>query len=551
MESTDVMIAVPPRTRRIEALGSSAFDLLVVGGGITGAGVARDAARRGFRTALVERDDFASGTSSRSSRLVHGGVRYLEHGWFHLVFEASRERRRLLDNAPHLVRPLQFTWPVYEDHRVARWELGAGLLLYDVLALYRNVGKHRRLSADDVLERERGLSTDGLAGGALYWDAATDDARITLATVLDAEAAGAVVANHAEAIAFTRGGDRITGAVVRDRLTGRSVAVQARVIVNAAGPWSDAVRALEDPDAQPGVLGTKGVHLLVPRERVRNEGALTLLHPDDQRVMFILPAGRHAVIGTTDTRTTATPDEVRANEADVAYLLRAVNYYLPQSALTRDDVVTAWAGIRPLAATKPGTAPSSQSREHEIDVGPGGMVSVTGGKLTTFRAMAQEIVDVVADALGASAAKSDTARARYPGGDIESVDDEVSAAHDVCTDRRIAERLVHAYGSQWREVWAIGDEDAALRERIAPTCDSIRAELAYAVRVEHAATLGDALIRRTHVAFETRDHGRACATDAASVMARDLGWGDREASAAIDAYEQEVARLFTIEPAEA
>src|SRR5687768_3689336 len=331
MMTPDARRPTPPaldsRTRAFAVLGSHAFDVVVIGGGINGAAIARDAALRGLHVALLERDDFASGTSSRSSRLIHGGLRYLEHGYFHLVFESSRERRLLLKLAPHLVRPLAFTWPVYRGARVPRWKLGAGMLLYDVLARFGNVGRHERLDAAGVLRHEPALRSDGLAGGARYWDARTDDARLTVATALAAADADATVLNHCAAIALTSGGGRITGAVVRDAFGGGDRTVRADVVVNATGPWSDEVRALDASGAAPGatVRGTKGVHVLVPRDRVGNAGAVTLLSPVDGRVMFVLPAGRFALVGTTETRTVAHPAEVRASAADVDYLLASVN----------------------------------------------------------------------------------------------------------------------------------------------------------------------------------------------------------------------------------
>ncbi len=327
------MSTLPPRANVLWALPAREFDVVVVGGGIVGAGVARDAARRGFTTVLVERDDFAAGTSSRSSRLVHGGVRYLEHGWFHLVFEASRERRRLLDNAPHLVRPLRFTWPVYEHQRLARWQVGAGLMMYDVLAMYRNVGKHKRLTPDDVLQREPLLLPHALLGGATYWDAATDDARLTLMTALDAERAGAILLNHAEARGLSRSAGRVDGVIVRDGPSGMSVRIRTRTVVNATGPWTDSLRRMETPAAPPAVRGTKGVHLLIPRERLAVSGAVTLLHPADERVVFALPAGEYAMLGTTDTRTDVSPDQVRPARDDVRYLLAAANYFFPSAKL--------------------------------------------------------------------------------------------------------------------------------------------------------------------------------------------------------------------------
>lgn len=396
-------------------LSSQLFDLLIVGGGINGAGIARDAALRGLSVALVERDDFASGTSSRSSRLVHGGVRYLEHGYLHLVFEASRERRTLLRIAPHLVRPLQFTWPVYSGARLPRWKILAGLWLYDLLALFRNVARHDGLSVEGVLALEPRLEPTGLTGGARYFDAATDDARLTVANVVDAVTTGATVLNHAECSALWFDGHPVGGAVIRDRFTGESIDVRATVVVNATGPWTDAIRRLESAWSSPAVLGTKGVHVAVPAARVGNRHAVTLLSSRDGRVMFVLPAGEHTIIGTTDTVTHEHPEQVRATRADVRYLLDSANSVFPGARLTEADVVCAWAGIRPLVAGKQAGDPASASREHEIAVGPRGVISVSGGKLTTYRSMAEEVVDLVQRRLGRRVTASLTARRTLPG----------------------------------------------------------------------------------------------------------------------------------------
>jgi len=395
-------------------LASETCDLLIIGGGINGAGIARDAALRGLSVALIERDDFASGTSSRSSRLIHGGVRYLEHGFLHLVFEASRERRTLLRIAPHLVTPLKFTWPVYRGARLPRWKILAGLWLYDVLALFRNVGRHRALSADGVGDAEPMLKTQALAGGASYFDAATDDVLLTLSNVVDAHAAGAVVLNHAEVSELVVENGRAAGATVRDRLSGASVTVRARAVVNAAGPWTDAISKLESPASGGAVLGTKGTHVAVPRERVGNRGAVTMLSPTDGRVMFVLPAGEQTIIGTTDTETDESPDEVRASRADVQYLLDAANAYFPAAKLTPDDVVAAWAGIRPLIASGNTRSPAQASREHAIATGPRGVIQVTGGKLTTYRAMSEEVVNVVQKRLGRPLTPASTSTRMLP-----------------------------------------------------------------------------------------------------------------------------------------
>jgi glycerol-3-phosphate dehydrogenase len=499
-------------------LGRTTFDVLVIGGGATGAGVARDAALRGLTTALVERDDFASGTSSRSSRLIHGGVRYLEHGHFHLVFEASRERRTLMRIAPHLVRPLAFTWPVYVGARVPRWKLGAGLLLYDALALFRNVSPHRRLRAPEVLIAEPALATDGLVGGAQYYDAATDDARLTLATAIAAADAGAVVLNHAAVRALRHGPDgAVAGAIVHDEFGRSPIAVSARTVVNAAGPWSDTIRRLDEPAAPAGVLGTKGVHVAVPAARVGNRGAVTLLSRIDGRVMFVLPAGDQTIIGTTDTATTSTPDQVRATEADIDYLLTSVNGCFPRAALQRADVISAWAGIRPLIAASAPVDPGSVSREHAIERSPSGVISVSGGKLTTYRSMAAETVDVVEQALGRVPTPSRTDVLPLPGGD------------------RMA------------AVWALAEDDPNLTIPLSPGLPYTGAEAVYAAQSEMACTLSDVLARRTHVAFETRDAGRAAARVVASILAPRLRWTEIETARQLECYDQDAARIFGID----
>jgi glycerol-3-phosphate dehydrogenase len=541
--------ALEARARALEALGATRFDALVIGGGINGVAIARDAALRGLAVALVERDDFASGTSSRSSRLIHGGLRYLEHGYFHLVFESSRERRLLLTLAPHLVRPLAFTWPVYRGARVPRWKLAAGMLLYDALSMFRNVARATRLGAGGVLAREPALRPDGLRGGAMYYDASTDDARLTLANTLGAADAGAVVLNHAAAqgIAARDGGFEIE---IEDVLGGRRVAVHARVVINATGPWTDSIRRLERPAARPSVRGTKGVHIAVARERVRNRGALTLLSPIDGRVMFVLPSGTSAIIGTTDTPTNADPDHVRASEADVAYLLATANMFFPAAKLERGDVISAWAGIRPLIAAGYTGGASSASREHAIDWSEAGMLTITGGKLTAYRAIAAEVVDALDRRLGRARAPSTTDRVPLPGGDIPSLDAVLATARATIADSAVAERLVTAHGSAWREVWARGDTDPRMRERILAELPYILAEMPHAVERELACTLADLLIRRTHIAFETDDNGRAAARRVAAVVAPLLGWDVGRIDRELEAYGAEVRRIFAVDASE-
>jgi glycerol-3-phosphate dehydrogenase len=475
-------------------------------------------------------------------------VRYLEYGQLGLVFESSRERRTLRRIAPHLVRPLDFVWPVYSGARVARWKLAAGLTLYDVLALFRNVARHEHLSRRGVLAREPRLRDDALLGGARYWDAATDDARLTLATARSALAAGAVVVNHARVTALSRVAGRVAGARVVDAIDGAGVDVEARVVVNATGPWSDVVERMAHGTTGHHVRGSKGAHVSVPRERLGNASALTLLAPQDGRVMFVLPAGDFAIIGTTDSYETVTPEQVRASRTDVEYLLEAANHYFPQAHLTRDDVVAAWAGLRPLAAdASAGDDPGRVSREHSITERSPGLVSVTGGKLTTYRAMAGQVVDTVQRALGLTPTPARTAHESLAGGGIADLSGEIAAATSLVGDVAIATRLVHAHGDEWRDVWKLVTTEPSLAARIEPTRPYLLAELRHAVNEELAMTLADLLIRRTPLAFETRDHGRDAARRVAPLVARWLGWPPAQTSAALEAYDAEAERIFRIE----
>jgi glycerol-3-phosphate dehydrogenase len=506
------------------------FDLLVIGGGITGAGVARDAAMRGLDVALVEKDDFASGTSSRSSRLVHGGLRYLEHAQVGMVRESVRERDTLLRIAPHLVRPLRFTWPVYRGARIGRWKLRAGLKIYDLLARAGEESRHRVLDPDGVLQNEPQLSGDNLRGGASYWDASTDDSRLTLANIMSAASYGAVVANHCAVIAVIAENGKVTGAVVDDVRSHAQLEVTARVVVNATGPWRERISAMES-EAVSGTVkreartifrlgkprsrsATKGVHVAVPRERVENRDAITITSPDDGRVMFILPADTCTIIGTTDTWTAESPDEVRPSVMDVSYLLRAANKYFPAATLTRDDVIAAWAGIRPLASTAPGSNPSSISREHAITRDAAGVIIVSGGKLTTYRAMAAEIVDTVERSLGNQPSAATTADAQLPG----------------------AER--------GGKVATLASGDPTLADVIEPGLPYTFADLIYAIRNEMALTLSDLFMRRTRIAFETRDHGAAATSRVIDLVGRTAEWSDFRKREEIEAYATDVARIF-------
>jgi glycerol-3-phosphate dehydrogenase len=528
------------------ALERTSFDLLVIGGGITGAGIAREAAMRGLSVALVERDDFGSGTSSRSSRLIHGGIRYLEHGELHLVFESSHERHVLRRIAPHLVRPLRFIWPVYEHARLPRWKLGLGLWLYDALAFFRNIAPHHRLSARAVAELEPTLRTPGLLGGFSYYDACTDDIRLTLINARAAAGAGATVVNHTEVRELIIEADTVTGAVVADTLGGQTMRIGARTVVNATGPWSDTIRRLARPAAPPAVHGTKGVHIAIAQSRIGNVGALTLLSPIDGRVMFVLPAGTHTIVGTTDTGYTGPPELVHATADDVRYLLRSANAFFPDAHLTTADVVSAWAGIRPLAERGEDDA-GSISREHHLAWTAPGLLTITGGKLTTYRVMAAQVVDTALKRMRpAQVRRAATARTPLPGGDIASLEQELASARAHTGRPALAEHLVHRYGSEWRVVWELVQGNRAFAAPVVPSHPDIVAELVYAVQHEMALTLSDLLIRRLHVAFETHDHGIAAAPAAARVVAPLLDWNTEHITAELARYQRDVKGICRV-----
>lgn len=522
-------------------------DLLVIGAGSTGAAIARDAALRGFRTAVVDKGDLAAGTSSHSSRLIHGGIRYLEQYDFRLVREASRERSVLLAIAPHLVHPLPFVFPIYRGGRVSAWRLRAGMWLYDLLAAFRNVHLHRWLSARATIRLEPGLRDRDLQGAALYFDAQTDDARLVIATLRSAAQAGALVASYAEVTALQKADGQVRGATVRDVLTGRTETVRALAVVNATGPWVDRLRRLDDPAAEPLLRLTKGAHVVVPRQRVGQTRAVTLTSPLDGRVMFALPWGDLSYIGTTDTDEDTSPDEVRATGADVIYLLRSANWFFPTARLSPHDVVATWAGLRPLLRPARDMAPSEASREHRVIESAGGLVTIAGGKLTTYRVMGRDVVDRVAARLHAldgrpQAPRPPTDRVPLPGGETADLDGLVKAATDRGVRESVARHLVGAYGSEAAAVLNLADRDRALGQPILVGRPELWAEVVHAMEREMALGVADVLIRRLHLFYLSRDQALSAAGAVADRMADTLGWDAARRAEEVARYRQEVER---------
>jgi glycerol-3-phosphate dehydrogenase len=510
-ERLDHAGAPDARAHTLGRLQRDVFDLLVIGGGINGAGIARDAAMRGLRVALVEKGDFASGTSSKSSKLIHGGVRYLQQGDLRLVWVACRERdllRRRL--APHLVRPLPFLFPVYRGDPVGLFALGVGMWIYDALAAFRNIRAHRMLSLKRTLELEPKLRRQGLRGAALYYDCWTDDARLTLETALGAREEGAVIANYIELDGFIKEAGRIVGASLRDCLAGTRFEIRARCVVNASGPWADHVRHLDDAGAAPCLRPTKGVHIVVPRARLGNTHAVVMHSPRDKRVLFAIPWGEHDIVGTTDTDFSGSPDQVVADENDVEYLLESINWFFPQARLRPDEIVSSYAGLRPLVAPADDRDPSAVSREEAVLQSASGLITLAGGKLTTYRWVAKEIVDQVTQRLGLKPKRlrggSRTARKPLPGGHLATPQGQTIAdllAQDgFGLSHEQLEHLLHRYGSRTPHVLQLIRERSDLSEILVPGLPDIWAEAAYAAQSEMAVEPDDVLLRRTKIGLK-------------------------------------------------
>jgi glycerol-3-phosphate dehydrogenase len=480
--------------RNPEKLTEKRFDVVVIGGGINGAGLARDLALRGLSVALVEKGDYACGTSSASTKLIHGGLRYLENFDLGLVFEACRERQTLQKIAPHLVKPLRFYLPIYKGDKRPLWMVRAGLFLYDLLAMFRNTHIHGQLSADKAVDREPALRREGLRGVAVYWDCRMDDSRLCLENVIAAAEAGAVVANYVEVTSLMKKDGRLTGVELNDLPGGRKLSVEADVVVNMTGPWMDKIRAL-DGDHEPMLRTTRGAHILVPRINQGDE-AIYLSSGRDDRLFFVIPWGDLSLIGTTDTDTELPPEETVATEEDIDYLLAESARHLHGTALTRECVIASFAGLRPLVADTRDTA-SNVSREHRIFESASGLVSVGGGKYTTYRAVAEEVAGLIVERLGKGERESRTGVLPLPGGETFSADDARAALTESRVSTATALFLVNRYGSRIGRLVDLVKTDSRLAAPVVDGSVLTRLEVVYGVEFEQATTPEDILRRRT------------------------------------------------------
>jgi glycerol-3-phosphate dehydrogenase len=535
----DVLDARAPR----DGSGPDAtVDVLVVGGGVVGVGTALDAATRGLSVGLLEQRDLASGTSSRSSKLIHGGLRYLEMLDFGLVREALSERGLLLTRlAPHLVRPVSFLYPL--THR--GWErayVGAGLALYDGMARAARhetgLPAHRHLSRRRLRRVAPDLQADEVAGAVRYYDAQVDDARLVTTIARTAQRHGAHIATRVQVTGFLREGERVAGVTARDLETGREIEVRARVVVNAAGVWTDEIQEMVGGRGALHVQASKGVHLVVPRDRIRSESGLILR--TETSVLFVIPWGRHWIVGTTDTAWNLDKAHPAASRTDIRYLLDRVNAVLRQP-LTEDDVEGVYAGLRPLLSGE--SEPTSRiSREHTVVTPVPGLVIIAGGKLTTYRVMAADAVDAAAHSLGGAVGPSITERVPLAGADAfeaRSNQRRLLARRSGLHPARI-DHLLGRFGGLVDEVLALVADRPELAEPVPGAEDYLAVEVVYAVSHEGARHLDDVLTRRTRISIETFDRGVAAAEPAAALMAGELGWDDERCAAEVDHYRRRV-----------
>jgi glycerol-3-phosphate dehydrogenase len=534
------------RRRDLERLAAERWDLLIVGGGIVGAGALLDAASRGLKVALVEQDDIASGTSSRSSRLIHGGLRYLQQLQVGLVREALAERARLIRLAPHLVRLEAFLFPLYGWPIATRAFYTAGMTMYDVLGSAKSGGRHRQLSTTAALEYAPTLRRNGLRGALVYHDAMEDDARYTLAVVRTAlvHAAGASVAvTRVRATGPLRDGDRVAGAVLEDRLSGATIEVRAASVLDATGVWG----ALPDRPFGGGgfsVLPSRGSHLIVPRDRIPARGGMTLRIPG--RVAFLVPWPRHWLIGTTDKPYHGPLDRPAASADEVDEILGTLNGAMDID-LSRDDVFGTYAGLRPLIAPSDARSTVRVSREHQVSVEAEGLVRVSGGKYTTYRVMARDAVDA---ALGADEARrrpSETGELPIAGAaapaDLDALTARLTAGSGL--DEAAARSLVDRHGTEADDIVAVGGAgDRPLR--LVEGFPYVEAEVAWSVQHELAQTLDDVLVRRIRLAPELRDRGASIAPRVAAIMAPLLGWDDARCGAEVATYLEGAHREFDV-----
>jgi glycerol-3-phosphate dehydrogenase len=549
------------RTRResLSKVAEEVFDILIIGGGITGAGLALDAALRGLRVALVEKRDFAAGTSSRSTKLIHGGLRYLEHFDLALVREGLRERAILAKTAPRLARPFPFVIPIYKNSRrnYDHWlKVRLGLWLYDLLAGQYNFARHRRLSRNEALSLAPQLDPQGLKGAFLYYDAVTNDSRLVIEVIKTARERGAEIANYTRAAGFIKNeSGRIAGARLRDELTGAEIECRARIVINATGVWMEDTIRLNGQTADSlnkRLRPAKGVHLTVSADRLRVGAAWLIPSLTSRRFYFVVPWEGRVNIGTTDTDYNGDKDHPRAGPEEVNEILGAINSYFPEARLEPADVISSWAGLRPLITEQRASSTAEVSRKEEIVESENGLISIGGGKLTTYRLMAERGINLAVRRLKEGfnvLANSATTKIMAIGGNLSLAEltmiaKRLSKAEGLPLET--ARHLLQDYGADYQRLVELTHEDERLRGRLIEGLPQILAEVVYGARYEMALTLADAIIRRTRLAIVAGKESLKCASLVADLMARELDWSREETERQIAQFTAEFEREFTV-----
>ncbi|MDX2042903.1 MAG: glycerol-3-phosphate dehydrogenase/oxidase [Acidobacteriota bacterium] len=541
------------RLDSLERFKREVFDVLIIGGGITGAGLALDAAARGLKTALVEKRDFAAGTSSRSTKLIHGGLRYLEQFDFALVREALLERAVLERIAPHQTEAFPFVIPIYADRRRNYdhpLKMRAGLILYDLLAGHQLFSGHRRLSRQEALTLAPQLDPNGLKGAFVYYDALTNDSRLVIEIIKAANQQGAAIANYAKVESYLRDANgKITGARLLDELSGERIELRAAVTINATGVWMEEMIRLDGGNAEglkKKLRPAKGIHLTIAANRLRVGAAWLIPSLTGHRFYFVVPWEGRVNIGTTDTDYEGGKDFPQAEHDEVAEILNAINSYFPEANLDTSDVISAWAGLRPLISDANAKDTTKVSRKEEMIETADGLISIAGGKLTTYRAMAEHGIDLALKRLG-SAAKATTKDIPISGGEMSRVELEQTArqiAAHYNLPNAITRHLVFSYGSNFDALVRLMLDDERLREPLVAGLPHVKAELIYAARHEMAVSLTDALTRRTRLAMLAGSSSLEIAPVAADLMADELGWDAAERARQLDLFAAEFAREY-------
>ena len=533
------MLSPSQRNSDIEELKSREFDILVIGGGVVGSGIALDAASRGLSVALVESDDFAAGTSSRSSKLIHGGLRYLEQFDFKLVREALHEREMMItDQAPHLVKPLAFVYPLHKKY-FDRVYVGAGLMLYDALrGKLRAVPWHKHISFGEMRNEARSLNPEKVTGGLVYYDAQVDDARHTLMVARTAKDYGAHIVTGATVTQITRTPERVTGVVVK--VDGYSINVKSKVVIAAAGIWNEEL--YQQFGIKPGykIKMSKGVHIILPKDAIDAKSGIII--KTSLSVLFIIPWGNEWLLGTTDTPYDGDREQPLADESDIEYIINEANKILLPK-IRREQILSVYAGLRPLVSPTKDSSTTKISREHSVDHPLKGFVSIAGGKYTTYRVMAADAVDAAVKDLEGPVSKSSTKSIPLIGavGYRNLVKQIAALAQSYSVSTLCVERMLNRYGSLISDIFQLISKDPSLAVEVVPGAGYIKAEVLYAATHEGARTLKDILARRLRIAMESSDHGLLVIQEIAELVAPTLEWSAEDIALAIADYKQYIA----------